>query len=77
MLKKAFLDPEVFANLCPVSTLPFISKTMEKVAGKRIVTHKDKNKLHEKNQSAYREAHMTETDLERIVNDALLAIDKK
>ena len=30
ILKKIFLDPEVLNNLRPVSTLPFISKTLEK-----------------------------------------------
>ena len=32
LLKKVILDPEVFCNLRPISTLPFISKTLEWVA---------------------------------------------
>ena len=77
LLKKVFLDPEVLNNLRPVSTLPFISKTLEKCAGKRIGSHKDKQQLHEKMQSAYREGHSTETALVRIQNDLLISIDKK
>jgi hypothetical protein len=77
LLKKVFLDPEVFKNLRPVSTLPFISKTLERVAGKRMVTHKDRQRLHEIMQSAYREGHSTETALVRIQNDILQAIDSK
>ena len=77
LLKKIFLDPEFFPNLRPVSTLPFVSKTMERVAGKRLVKHKDQNNLHEKLQSAYREAHSTETALMRIQNDILCAIDQR
>jgi hypothetical protein len=77
LLKKVFLDPEILNNLRPVSTLPFVSKTLEKVAGKRMGTHKDKQRLHEKMQSAYRNGHSTETALVRIQNDLLTAIDNK
>ena len=77
LLKKVFLDPEVFKNLRLVSTLPFLSKTLERAAGKRMKVHKDTKKLNEKNQSAYREGHSTETALVRIQNDVLRAIDTK
>ena len=77
ILKKIFLDPEVLNNLRPVSTLPFVSKTLEKVAGKRLGKHKEKNNLNEKLQSAYREGHSTETALIRIQHDLLTAIDQK
>jgi len=77
LLKKIFLDPEFLNNLRPVSTLPFVSKTLERVAGKRMGTHKQKNCLHEKMQSAYREGHSTESALVRIQNDLLISIDNK
>ena len=77
LLKKIILDPEVLKNLRPVSTLPFVSKTMEKVAGKRMQVHKKENKLNEKMQSAYRDGHSTETALLRIQNDVLRDIDSK
>jgi hypothetical protein len=72
-----FLDPEELKNLRPVSTLPFISKTLERVAAKHMVGHKDNKRLHEKMQSAYREGHSTETALVRIQNDVLREIDDK
>lgn len=77
LLKKIFLDPEVFTNLRPVSTLPFVSKVMEKAAGKRLRDHKCKNNLNEKMQSAYREGHSTETALVRIQHDVLMSMDQK
>ena len=77
LLKKILSDPEIFANLRPISTLPFISKTMERVAGKQISTHKTRNNLNEKFQSAYREAYSTETALVRIQNDILIDNDQK
>jgi hypothetical protein len=77
LLKKASLDPEVLNNFRPVSTLPFVSKTMERVASKRLRIHKEENKLDEKMQSAYRAAHSCETALMRIQNDILMALDSK
>ena len=77
ILKKIFLDPEVLNNLRPVSTLPFVSKTLDEVAGKRLGKHKEKNKLNEKLQSAYRNGHSTETALIRIQHDLLTAIDQR
>ena len=64
-------------NLRPVSTLPFVSKTMERVAGKRLQKHKKTNNLNEKMQSAYQEGRSTETALLRIQNDVLRSIDAK
>ena len=44
---------------------------------KQLIQHKDKNKLREKMQSAYREHHSTETALLRISHDLLMSMDKK
>lgn len=77
LLKKVFLDPEIFNNLRPVSTLPFISKTLEKAAGNRFGFHRVQNHLKEKNQSAYSKGHSTETALIRIQNDLLVSLDSK
>ena len=77
LLKKLFVDPELVKNLKPISTLPFLSKTMERVAGNHSLVHKDKNHLHEKLQLAYRDHHSMETILIRIQNDVLRAIDSK
>ena len=71
------MDPQLLKNLRPVSTFPFLSKTMERVAGKYLLVHNDKNHLHEKLQSAYRDGHSMETALIQIQNDVLTAIDSK
>ena len=78
LLKTIFLCPEVLSNLRPISTLPFVSKRMKRVAGKRLGGYKEKNKkLNEKMQSSYREGHSCETALMHIKNDILVAIDSK
>jgi hypothetical protein len=77
LLKKANLIPEIFNNFRPISTLPFLSKVLEKVATKQFLGHKELNKLREMMQSAYREYHSTETALLRISHDLLMAMDRK
>ena len=69
LLKTIVLDVEIFKNLKPVSTLPFVSKMMERVAEKHVLTHTNMHKLHGQMQSAYRNEHSTETALLRIQND--------
>ena len=77
ILKKANLIAEILKNFRPISNLPYLSKVLEKVAANQFNTHKETNKLREKNQSAYREYHSCETALVRIYNDLLLSLDKK
>ena len=77
ILKKSDLDANILQNYRPISNLPFVSKILEKVVGKRLNSHKDKYGLNEKFQSAYRKFHSTETALVRIQNDILRAIDNK
>ena len=75
LIKKLQLDPEVYKNYRPVSNLPYISKLIERVVAKRLVDHLVKNNLYEKNQSAYRELHSTETALLRVHNDIQQIVD--
>ena len=77
LLKKANLIPEILKNFRPISNLPFLSKVLEKAAGKQLIHHKEVNDLREKLQSAYREYHSTETALLRIHNDLVMSMDKK
>lgn len=53
-----------------------ISKLIEKVVAKRLLTHLTTNNLLDKFQSAYRAFHSTETALLRVHNDITMAIDK-
>jgi hypothetical protein len=77
LLKKCDLDPNCLKNFRPVSNLPFLSKVLEKVVSKRLVSHKEKHGLQDKMQSAYRRFHSTETALVRIQNDLLRGLDMK
>ena len=75
ILKKPSLDPESLKNYRPISNLPFLAKTLEKVVSSQLQDHVKTYNLHDKFQSAYRPAHSTETAMLRITNDLLLAAD--
>ena len=76
LLKKIVLGID-FSNLRPVSTLPFIVKTSEKIASKQLKTYKTSNRLDEKYQSSYKQYQSTETALLKIHNDIMKALDEK
>ena len=59
-----------------MSNLSFISKILEKIVFKQIVTHLQDNQLIDNFQSAYKSGHSTETALLKVVNDLVCDIDK-
>ena len=75
LLKKDNLDKEILKNCRPVSSIPFVSKVMEKVAVSRLIEHLDQNNLHEEHQFSYKALHSTETALLRVHNDISHALD--
>ena len=74
---KALLDKEVFQNYRPVSLLSFISKLVERVVHRRINDHLSSNSLHSPSQYGYKKHHSCETMLLKLVDDILVAVDKK
>ena len=77
LIKKQNLNQNELKNYRPVSNLPFVSKILEKVVARQIVTHIEMFNLLEVNQSAYRKFHNTETALLKIYNDILMLADEK
>ena len=76
LLKKANLDPENLKNYRPVSSLPFLSKVLERLVLAQLLQHLETNHLLEPFQSAYRRSHSTETALLRIFDSLLQAADR-
>ena len=62
------------SNYHPVSKLTFLSKSLERLAAKRITEHVQP--MMEPHQSSYCEDHSTETALLRVKTDIMKAIDK-
>ena len=77
ILKRANLIAEILKNFRPISNLPFLSKILEKVASRQLISHKEAKCLRKAMQSAYREFYSTETALLYVQNDLLLSLDRK
>ena len=76
LLKKFGLD-FMFENFRPISNLPFVAKSAEKVTISRLSIHCAENAPFPKHQSAYRKNHSTGTALLKVQNDILLSMDRQ
>ena len=76
LLKKGICDDSQLKNYRPVSNLPFLSKLLEKVVHNQLQHHLISNDVMPMFQSAYRQFHSTETAVNKILNDLLLAADQ-
>ena len=70
ILKKSSLDPDDLMNYRPISQLPIISKTMERIFSRPLIFYVENNYLMEPYQSAYRTQYSTETAL-NIITDTI------
>lgn len=75
LLKKPALDPDIIANYRPISKLPFISKILEKVVYKQLMSFLEEHGILEVFQSGFKALHSTESALLRVFNDVFLAND--
>jgi len=76
LLKMAGLDNINAKNYRPISNLSVISKMLERVTLERLLEHLKFNGLLPSVQSAYRKCHSTETMIERVLSDILMALDR-
>ena len=77
LIKKAYLDPEIFNHFRPISNFTYLSKLIEKVVATRLFDHMATNGLHECLQSSYKKYHITEKALTYIQDDIFRAVNEK
>ncbi len=73
LLKKPSLNPALLENYRPVSLLPFIAKTLERVVFNQLSLFLAQNNLLDNNQSGFRSGHSTETALLSVTEALRLA----
>jgi len=74
-LKKPDLDTSDVKSYRPISNLPVLSKVLERLVAKQLLSYLDEHKLLPELQSAYRAHHSTETAVLKVLSDILTAVD--
>ena len=78
ILKKSGLDEASPSSYRPISSLSVISKTLERLVARQLVTYRylDANCLLSSTQSGFRRGYSTETTIIRVLSDLLDAVDR-
>ena len=76
IIKDKNKDRNDYKNYRPISTLPFLSKVIERVVYEQLMSHINKNKMFPPFQSAYRSLHSCETAVFKIVHDMKQSISE-
>ena len=71
------IDTDEFKNYRPINNIVFLSKLIERVVASRVNEHMVANNLYIDNQHGYRKHHSTETLLVKLLDELLIACDKK
>ena len=77
IIKKSCIDKDILNNYRPVSNLPYLSKTIERVVAARLSVHMSECNLCVPNQSAYKPNQSVEAALVCVQNDILCAMDNQ
>ena len=77
IIKDKSMDSEVYANFRPVSSLPFLSKVIEKVVHIQFTSYLNQNNLVPSHQSAYLSGHSCETALCKVASDIQGMLSKR
>jgi hypothetical protein len=76
ILKKSGLPETEPSSFRPISNLPVISKLLERLIAKQLVTFVEGNHLLPCTQSGFRRGHSTETAITKILSDLLDMVDR-
>ena len=74
LLKKAGLDDSVVTSYKPVSNLSHLSKILDRIDHRQVISHLEEFKLLPDFQSAYRRGRSTETVVLKVYSDLVDAI---
>jgi len=75
IVKKADMDPNETKSYRPISNLSVLSKLLERLVCKQLMSYLQDNRLLPDMQSAFRAHHSTETAVLKVLSDILLALD--
>ena len=68
ILKKPSLDPDSLLNYRPISQLPWVSKILERVVSRQLISYLTANNLYIPQQRGFRRGHSTETALLNVID---------